>query len=34
MDPIGFIVFAILLALLLTAIIVPQVQKRQQSEEA
>ncbi len=34
MDPIGIFVFAIFLALLLIAIIVPQVQKRKQSEEA
>jgi len=33
MDPIGIFVFAIFLALLLIAIIVPQVQKRK-SEEA
>lgn len=34
MDPIGLFVFTILLALILIAMIVPQVQKRRQSEES
>ena len=34
MEPLGIIIFALLLALVLIAIIVPQVQKRQESEEA
>ncbi len=34
MDPIGLFVFTILLALILIAMIVPQVQKRKKSEEA
>lgn len=33
MEPLGYIIFALLLALVLIAIIVPQVQKRQESEE-
>jgi len=34
MEPVGIFVFAILLALILIAIIVPQIQERQQSEES
>ena len=34
MEPLGIIIFALLLALVLIAIIVPQVQKRQQSESS
>lgn len=33
MEPLGIFIFALLLALVLIAIIVPQVQKRQESEE-
>ncbi len=34
MEPLAYFVFAILLALVLIAIIVPQIQNRQQPEEA
>lgn len=34
MEPLGIFIFAILVALILIAIIVPQMQKRQASEEA
>lgn len=33
MQPVGLIVFALLIALVLVAIIVPQIQKRKQTEE-
>jgi hypothetical protein len=33
MQPVGLIVFALLIALILVAIIVPQIQKRKQTEE-
>jgi hypothetical protein len=34
MEPLGIFIFAIFLALVLIAIIVPQIQNRQQSEDA